>query len=345
MTAVDPRNDETRPPAPSTRKLQGARLASIASAVPDQVVTNLDLEKKVDTTDEWIRTRTGIEERRIAPPELAALDFAYAASVQALDRAGLTAADLDLIIVATLTPDHHFPATACQLQDKLGAACGAFDLEAGCTGFIYALTTAAQFIQTGGCTHVLVVGVDLLSRITNWDDRSTCVLFGDGAGAGVVTACEVGKGLLAWELGSNGAGGDLLMIPAGGSREPLTPEGLAAGRHFITMNGREVFKFAVRIQGEAAARVLEKAGYSGRDVDCFVPHQANLRIIDAAAKRLDVPRDKVFVNVNKYGNTSGASIPIALAEALEEGKVFPGALVVCVGFGAGLTWGACVLRW
>jgi len=271
MTAVEQPTGQDRSMTPSPPLLRGARLASIASAVPDQVVTNFDLEKKVDTTDEWIRTRTGIEERRIAPPELAALDFAYEASVKALNRANLTAADLDLIIVATLTPDHQFPATGCLLQDRLGAACGAFDLEAGCTGFIYALTTAAQFIQTGGCTNVLVVGVDLLSRITNWDDRSTCVLFGDGAGAGVMTACEPGEGLLSWELGSNGAGGKLLIIPAGGSREPLTPEKVADRKHCIEMNGREVFKFAVRIQGESAERVLTKAGYTGRDVDCFVP--------------------------------------------------------------------------
>jgi len=336
---------ESQASAAATGAVRGARIVSVASSVPEQVVTNVDLEERVDTTDEWIRTRTGIEERRIAPPEMSAIDFAHEASAKALERAQVSASDLDLIVVATLTPDHVFPATGCLLQDKLGATCGAFDLEAGCTGFIYAMTTAAQFIQAGGCDTVLVVGVDLLSRITDWNDRSTCVLFGDGAGAAVMQACGPGDGLLAWDLGSDGAGGELLMVPAGGSKRPITPEVVAKGEHYIYMNGREVFKFAVRVQGESAARALAKCGLTGDQVDCFVPHQANLRIIDAAAKRLSVPREKVFVNVQKYGNTSGASIPIALDEAQEQGLVFPGALVICVGFGAGLTWGSCVLRW
>ncbi|NCO41945.1 MAG: 3-oxoacyl-ACP synthase [Armatimonadetes bacterium CG_4_10_14_3_um_filter_66_18] len=341
-------SEVTQPNGPGVTQVQcvrGARVASVASAVPAQIVTNQDLEKRVDTTDQWIRERTGIEERRIAPPEFSAIDFAHEAAEKALARAQVSADQLDLIVVATLTPDHPFPATACLLQNKLGAKCGAFDLEAGCTGFIYALTTAAQFIQSGGCDTVLVVGVDLLSRITDWKDRTTCVLFGDGAGAAVMTACEPGDGLLAWDLGSDGAGGPLLMVPAGGSKLPITAEAVAEGKHYIAMNGREVFKFAVRIQGESAERALSRCGLTGADVDCFVPHQANLRIIDAAMKRLSIPREKVYVNVQRYGNTSGASIPIALDEAQDEGFVFPGATVVCCGFGAGLTWGSCVLRW
>ncbi|BCV24784.1 beta-ketoacyl-ACP synthase III [Gelria sp. Kuro-4] len=325
---------------------RGVKILGWGQALPERVLTNQDLERMVETSDEWIVSRTGIRERRIAAAETAASDLAVVAAREALQRAEVAPAQIDLIIVATVTPDMAFPATACLVQSALAAGrAAAFDLEAGCSGFLYALATAREFIAGGTYDHVLVVGVDLLSKITDWQDRNTCVLFGDGAGAVVLGPAAPGQGILSTYLGCDGAGGELLCLPAGGSRQPLTPENLAAGRQYIHMNGPEVFKFAVRIMGEAAVKALERAGLELQDVTYLVPHQANLRIIDAAARRLKLPPERVLVNLDRYGNMSSASIPVALAEAADAGRFHPGDILVLVGFGAGLTWGAAAVRW
>jgi len=324
----------------------GVVISGLGVGIPQQVLTNLDLEKLVDTSDEWIRTRTGIRERRIAAEGESTSDFALAASRQAIAAAGLLPTDIDLIIVATITNDMPWPALACQLQDRLAARMvPSFDVSAGCTGFIYSLWVANQAIRAGGASNVLVVGADTLSRITDWEDRATCVLFGDGAGAAVLSRSENEEDFLSFRLGSDGSGAPLLCLPAGGSRQPTSHETVDARLHYVKMNGAEVFKFAVRIMAEAAVQVMEMAGVKPEDVACFIPHQANSRIIEAAAKRVGISMDKVFVNVDRYGNTSAASIPIALYEAEHEGRIKPGDIVVLVGFGAGLTWGASVLRW
>lgn len=319
-------------------------IKGIGSYTPPKVLTNADLEKFVDTSDEWIVTRTGIKERHIAEPNVATSDLSFEAAKMALDSANLTPEDIDLIIVATVTPDMLFPATACILQDKLGARCPGFDLSAGCSGLIYALSVGTQFIATGTYNNVLVVGAEVLSKITDWQDRSTCVLFGDGASAVVLGPVERG-GFRSFILGADGSGGKLLEIPAGGSRLPASYETVSQRLHYIKMNGREVFKFAVKIMGEAALEAIEKAGLTPSDIDLFIPHQANIRIIESAAERLNLSMDKVFVNLDKYGNTSSASVGIALHEALLLGKIKEGSRIVMVGFGAGLTWGACVLEW
>lgn len=300
----------------------------------------------VDTNDEWIVTRTGIRERRIAAAEEATSDLAFHASERALAAAGIAAEDLDLIVVATITPDSAFPSTACLLQDKLGASkAAAFDLSAACSGFIYGLATASGMIASGMYRHVLVVGAECLSRITDYTDRNTCILFGDGAGAVVLGPVENGRGFRSFELGANGAGGDLLKVCGGGSRMPASAESVADKQHFIRMEGREVFKFAVRIMGNAAEEALRKAGLEKSDIDLLVPHQANIRIIESALNRLDLPEEKCMVNLDKYGNVSAASIPLALAEAVEENRLKEGDCLVLVGFGGGLTWGASVLVW
>lgn len=300
----------------------------------------------VDTNDEWIVTRTGIRERRIAAAEEATSDLAFHASERALAAAGIAAEDLDLIVVATITPDSAFPSTACLLQDKLGASkAAAFDLSAACSGFIYGLATASGMIASGMYRHVLVVGAECLSRITDYTDRNTCILFGDGAGAVVLGPVENGRGFRSFELGANGAGGDLLKVCGGGSRMPASAESVADKQHFIRMEGREVFKFAVRIMGNAAEEALRKAGLEKSDIDLLVPHQANIRIIESALHRLDLPEEKCMVNLDKYGNVSAASIPLALAEAVEENRLKEGDCLVLVGFGGGLTWGASVLVW
>lgn len=303
-------------------------ILSVGKYVPSNIVTNQDLEKIVDTSDEWIRTRTGIEERRIAPESMTATDMACNAAMEALEKAKVKPEEIELIIVATATPDHAFPSVASSVQDRIGAkGAAAFDLSAACTGFIYGITTAQQFLQTGMYKHALVIGVEKLSKLINWEDRSTCVLFGDGAGAVVLGESE-GKGILASDLGSDGSGGKhLYSVPD------------------IVMNGREVFKFAVRQLPETAKTSLEKAGLTRKDIDFLVPHQANIRIIDYAREKFGLEREKVSVTVNKYGNTSAASIPLSLYDELENKKFEKGDTVVLVGFGGGLTWGSVVLQW
>jgi 3-oxoacyl-[acyl-carrier-protein] synthase-3 len=315
--------------------------------VPERVVTNHDIAKMVDTSDEWIVERTGIRERRIAEPGQATSDLALPAAKQALRVAGIEPGDLDLIIVATCTGDMgSCPATASLLQDQLGAkASAAFDVAAVCSGFVYALDVATQYVQTGRYDNVLVVGAEVMSKMLDWTDRSTCVLFGDGAGAIVVRPCRDGEGILSSVLGSDGSGACLLNVPAGGSRQPLTPALVEQRQNCLMMKGREVYRFAIEIMGEAAAQVLDSVGLTPQDVDLFIPHQANIRIIVAAAKRLDLPMQKVFVNVDRYGNTSAASVPLALCEAWQQGRIKQGDTLVTVGFGAGLTWGANVIRW
>lgn len=314
--------------------------------LPEKVLTNHDIAKIIDTTDEWITSRTGIKERRITDEHTATSDLALEAAKRALEDAGVKAEDLDLIIVGTVTPDMLFPATACLLQAKLGAhKAAAFDLSVACSGFVYSLITASQFVASGTYQRVLVIGADTLSKILNWQDRSTCILFGDGAGAVVLGPAEEGTGLLSFELGSQGDLDEKLLVRAGGSRLPLTVENIDKRMHFLEMAGPEVYKFAVKIMGEAAARVIDKAGLSLEDIDYFVPHQANNRIIEAAAKRLKLSKEKVFKNVDKYGNTSAASVPVALDEAVKGGKIKKGDNIVLVGFGAGLAWAAATIRW
>ena len=312
---------------------------------PERVLTNQDLEKMVNTSDEWILTRTGIKERRIAGPDEAVSTMSLAASQDALAVAGLDPQDLDLIITATSSPDHLTPSVASMLQGMLGAShAAAFDLSAGCTGFVYALATAHQFIATGTYDNVLVIGAELISRFVDWEDRATCVLFGDGAGAVVLQASDAPTGVLSFALGSVGSEYDALIVPAGGSRYPSCQETLDKGMHHIQMNGRRIFKFATRTPAQAAVRVMEAGGLSADDIALLIPHQANLRIIEALARSLEMPLEKVYVNIDRYGNTSAASIPIALCEALEEGRVRAGDNILLLGFGAGLTWAAAVVK-
>lgn len=306
-----------------------AGILGIGRYVPEKVLTNADLEKMVDTTDEWIKTRTGIEERRIATDDVDTSHMAYFAAEKALKDAGITAEELDMIIVATVTPDNPFPSVACMIQERLGAkkAC-AFDMSAACAGFMYGIITAKQFVEAGTYKHVLVVGVEKLSKIVDWEDRNTAVLFGDGAGATIIGPVSEGRGILSFALGADGTGAKHLYQD-----------------ETIVMNGREVFKFAVRQMGESAVNVLEKAGLSKEDVDFLIPHQANIRIMEAARERLGLPLEKMSMTVQKYGNTSAASIPISIVEELENGKIHDDDLVVMVGFGGGLTWGAIAIRW
>jgi len=313
--------------------------------VPERVLTNADFERIVDTSDEWITSRTGIKERHIVSPGEKASTLSIAAARQALERAGLEGKDLDLIIVATVCPDYRFPSTANLVQHALGAQCGAFDMQAACSGFLYAVSVAHQFIANGSAKHALVIGVEVLSQVVDFKDRSTCVLFGDGAGAMVLSASDEPGGLLGFTIGSDGARPELLWIPTGGSAEPATEETIRERRNYVQMNGSEVFKFATRIMGTAMEEALANAGMTAADMDLFIPHQANLRIIEAASKRLNLPSEKVFVNIEKYGNTSAAAIPIALCEAIDQGRVFPGAHLGMVAFGAGLTWAAAVVKW
>ena len=313
--------------------------------MPERVLTNEELSKLVDTNDEWIQTRTGIKERRIAAPEEATSDLCLPAARAALADAAVAGAEVDLIIVATITPDMLFPATATILADHLGAVnAAAYDLSAGCTGFVYALTQGYGALAAGLARRVLVIGADTLSRAVDWEDRSTCILFGDGAGAVVLERVEQG-GFHAFELGADGAGGMELFVPAGGSRRPANAETVAAREHYVKMNGREVYKFATRVLPSSARAVLEASKKSIGDIDLYVPHQANLRIIEHAARKLGIEEERVFVNVDRYGNTSSASIPLALCEARSEGRLTEGKLVLMTGMGAGLTWGSSVITW
>ncbi|WP_371375768.1 beta-ketoacyl-ACP synthase III [Sporomusa aerivorans] len=321
-------------------------ILGVGSFVPDKVVTNHELEKVIDTSDQWIVERTGIRERRIVEPGQATSDLATKAAERALQDAGVSAEEIDLIIVGTVTPDMFFPSVACLVQENLKAhKAAAFDLTAVCSGFIYGLITGSAFIKTGTYKKILVIGAETLSTITDWNDRNTAILFGDGAGAVVLGETEPGYGILGTNLGAEGAGGDLLKVPAGGSRQPITEELINNKLHYIHMDGNEVFKFAIKVMGETVNKALAEAKLAASDVTCLVPHQANLRIIQSAAKRLGLPMEKVIVNVDKYGNTSAASIPIALDEGIKSNRIKNGDVIALVGFGGGLTWGSCVLRW
>ncbi len=335
-----------RIPATGSMTRRGATIAGMGVSIPPRIVTNRDIERLVDTTDEWVQTRTGIRERRVAADEVATSDLAIEAAAEALVAAGVRAADLDLIVVGTATPDMLFPATACLVQDRLGAArAGAFDASAACSSWAYAVAMGHAAIAAGQAESVLVVGAETLSRIIDWTDRATCVLFGDAAAAVVLRPCSSDEGFLAFHLGSDGSGGALICQPAGGSRRPASADTVAAREHYIKMNGREVYKFAVRAIPRAIERVAAQAGIRVEDVDCFVPHQANIRIIEAAAKRLGQPLDRFFINVDRYGNTSSASVPVALYEAAAQGRIRAGDLIIFVAFGGGLTWGAGAMRW
>lgn len=322
-------------------------ITGLGAYVPEKVLTNFDLEKMVDTTDEWIMTRTGIRERHIAAPGEKASDLGYQAALAALRDAKLTPAEIDLIIVATITPDMFFPSTACNIQAKLGAKCGAFDLAAACSGFPYALSVAESYIRSGMYKNILVVGAEVLSSFIDWKDRSTCVLFGDGAGAAVISRIEKGKGheVIASYLGSDGSQADILQIPGGGSAQPPSEESLKTGQHFVKMQGSEVFKTAVRTMDDAVKAVLRMCNLKIQDIDCLIPHQANVRILQAVAERLQIPIEKVFINVERYGNMSSASTVVALYEASKTGRLKMGNKVVLVAFGGGLTWAANVLEW
>lgn len=323
----------------------GAKIVAVGRYVPSGVLTNEDLEKVLDTSDEWITTRTGMKRRHVCAPDEATSDLAIAAARAALAKTKYTPADIDCYIVATVTPDYPFPATACILAAKLGAADKpAFDIEIACSGFIYGLTVAASLIRSGMYKRIMLVGAETLTKIVNRNDRATAVLFGDGAGAVILEASKKDS-FLSSELGSDGSRPEILRVPAGGTRNPLTPSAYEAGEQYIYMEGREVFKFAVTKMIQATDAALKKAKLKKKDLDWLIPHQANKRIIDSAAKYLKMPEDKVVINIQEYGNTSAASIPIALSEAVESGKIKDGDIIVFVGFGGGLSWGAVTWKW
>lgn len=323
-----------------------ARITGWGKYVPERVLTNFDLEKMVDTSDEWIRTRTGIRERRIAAPGETCCSMSVASARRALAMAKLPPSEVELIIVATSSPDYLVPAVASMVQDRLGATkAPAFSLVAGCTGWVYALVTATQFIQTGTYRNALVIGTEHLSIGVDWTDRDTCVLFGDGSGSVVLEASEQPTGLLAFELGSDGSGYDALIFPGCAGANPPSHEVINQKLHYLRMDGRRVFKFATSVMADSVAKVVTASGLTVEDIDLIIPHQANDRIIELARRRLRVPPEKVMVNIDRYGNTSAASIPLALVDAVEEGQVKPGDHLVLVGFGAGLTWAAAVFHW
>ncbi|HBZ01854.1 MAG TPA: 3-oxoacyl-ACP synthase [candidate division Zixibacteria bacterium] len=322
------------------------RIIGTGSAAPDQILTNVDLEKMVETSDKWITERTGIKERHIAPKDKVGSDYACLASQRAMQMAGVTADEIDMIILGTVTPDAPLPSTACILQDKLGAKNAAvMDIVAACSGFIYGLSIARALIMIGQVKTVLVVGVEVLSRFVNWSDRNTCVLFGDGAGAAVLRGSDKPGGIINAYLKSNGSLAHLLQIPMGGSRIPLDASNVGHEDRYIRMKGSEVFKAAVKAMSEAATKILKICELESKDIKLMIPHQANIRIIEATAKRLKLPMDRVYVNVHKYGNTSAASIPIALDEAVREGRIKKGDKIMLVAFGAGFTWGATIIEW
>jgi 3-oxoacyl-[acyl-carrier-protein] synthase III len=331
----------------SRRAICKARIASVAGYVPPRILTNADLEKMVDTTDDWIMKRVGIRERHIADAGVATSDLAKEASLAAIERAGLTPADIDFILVATTTPDTLFPSTACVLQSKIGATrAWGYDLGAACSGFTYALTTAAHVVAGGGSRNALVVGADVMSSIIDYTDRTTCVLFGDGAGAVVVKPARDGQvGILDFEHYVDGTGGPALCMPAGGSRMPTSRDTVERRLHYVKQDGQAVFKFAVRNMGEVCRRILERNDLSGSAIDLFVPHQASSRIILAAAEKLGLPREKVLINIDRFGNTTAGTIPLALNDAVASGRLREGNLVLMAAVGAGFTVGAVLLRW
>ena len=323
-----------------------AAITAVGSYVPDFVLTNQILETMVDTNDEWIVSRTGIRERRIAGANDTTASLASEAALRALEVANLHPSDLDLIIVSTSSPDYIFPATACMVQDQIGAVrAGAFDLLAACTGFVYGVNLGAQAIKSNSANNVLVIGSETLSRIVNWKDRNTCILFGDGAGAFVIQGSEEPGGVISAVLRSDGSGADLLSVPASGSRHPASMQTLYDGLHYIQMNGREVFRFATRVMAEASQQAVEAAHLTMDDIQIVIPHQANSRIIAAAARGLNIPMERVMMNLDRYGNTSTASIPIATIEAVQTERLNPGDKTVMVAFGSGLTWGAVLIEW
>jgi 3-oxoacyl-[acyl-carrier-protein] synthase-3 len=333
-------------PRTSRPHLRTVSITGVGSCVPERILSNADLERMVETTDEWITSRTGIRERRIAADDQATSDLATEAARRALADAGVRAEDVDLIIVATITPDMPFPSTACLVQHRLGATrAAAFDIEAACSGFVYALDIASHFVASHTYNTVLVIGAEKMSSVVDWTDRNTCVLFGDGAGAAVLQNRPSAHGLLTTCLGSDGGKASLLELPAGGSACPATAETVAARRHFLRMDGKETFKNAVNAMVTAATQALERCGIGIERIRCIIPHQANQRILAAVAERLGAREDQVFSNVERYGNTSAASVGIALDEAVKSGRIQRGDLVLLVVFGAGLTWGAAVIEW
>lgn len=323
-----------------------AHVTGWGMAVPERVVTNDELAQTVDTSDEWIVSRTGVRERRVVEENQTTASLATEAALNALAVANLSPMDIDLIIVATSSPEHLFPATACLVQDNLGAVrAGAFDLLAACTGFIYALNLGTQMIRSGSMRNALIIGSETLSRMVDWQDRNTCILFGDGAGAFVLQASDEKAGLLSAIMRSDGSGADLLSVPAGGSALPASVETVQEGLHYIDMNGREVFRFATRVMTQATVEAVKDADLEIEDIDLVIPHQANRRIIETAIRNLDIPLERCVINLDRYGNTSTASIPIAACEAIQDGRVAANDRIVFVGFGAGLTWGAAVVQW
>jgi len=325
--------------------MESSGILGLGCYLPAKKITNKDLEKMVDTSDEWIITRTGIRERRVAPEEFAASDMGVEAAKSAIKDAGLEPVDIDLIIVATVTGDMAFPSTACIIQDKIGAVnSAAFDINAACSGFVFGIVTAKQFVDSGLYKNVLVIGTEKMTSLVDWTDRSTCVLFGDGAGA-----CVVGKSnqrrILSYFIGCDGSGGNLLRLPAGGSRIPATEETVKNKLHFLKMEGNEVFKLAVKVMADAANKAVTKAGLLCSDINLLIPHQANIRILMAVAKKIGLPEEKIFLNIEKYGNMSSASTAVALAEAPKEQRIKKGDVVTLVAFGAGLTYGAVVIKW
>lgn len=325
---------------------RSVHIVGTGSYVPDRIMTNADLEKMVDTTDEWIVSRSGIRERRIAPDHMCTSDMAAEAARRAMDQAGVREHEIDLIICATITPDMPFPATACLIQQKIGARrAAAFDMEAACSGFLYGLEIGQQFITSGTFNTVLVIGAEKLSTIVDWQDRATCVLFGDGAGAAILRSHGTTHGILTTCMGADGSQSDILLMPAGGAKYPASKESVSAGMHYLKMSGKEVFKQAVTAMQTAAEQALAKCNLTIDDIKCVIPHQANIRILEAIADRLGASMDKVYVNLDRYGNVSAASVAIALDEAARKGRFQRGDLILLIVFGSGLTWASCVIQW
>ncbi len=326
--------------------MRKSSIVGTGSYIPKRVLTNADLEKMVDTSDEWITTRTGIKERRIVDKDEAASDLAYKASIKAMEAANIKPEELDMIIVATITPDMIFPATACVLQEKLGVRkIAAFDLEVACSGFLYGISIASQFIATGMYDTILIVAAEVLSKIVDWQDRNTCVLFADGAGAVVLKPFEDGNQIISSCLGADGEGADLVGVPAGGSRLPASLETVRSRQHYMKMNGNGLFKEAVKAMVQAADISLQKGGLTYKDIDFFIPHQANIRIIKAVAKRMGLSMDKVCINLDRYGNMSAASVAVALDEAVREKRIKRGDKILLTCFGGGLSWASLVIEW